>query len=59
LQSARNPATPCKPDSLDYIAPFPRTRPGKAPDGEPIYDLDVELRFHTLASGGLLRRWDR
>lgn len=40
LQSARNPASPCKPDSPDYIAPFPRTGPGKALDGEPIYDLD-------------------
>jgi hypothetical protein len=40
LQGARNPASPCKPDSPDYISPFPRTGPGKALDGEPIYDLD-------------------
>ena len=40
LQSARNPSSPCKPDSPDYIAPFPRTGPGAALDGEPIYDLD-------------------
>jgi len=40
LQSARNPSSPCKPESPDYIAPFPRTGPGKAMDGEPIYDLD-------------------
>jgi Family of unknown function (DUF6298) len=40
LQSARNPWSPCKPDSPDYIAPFPRTGPGKALDGEPTYDLD-------------------
>ena len=40
LQSARNPSSPCKPDSPDYIAPFPRTGPGNALDGEPIYDLD-------------------
>jgi hypothetical protein len=40
LQSARNPSSPCKPDSPDYIAPFPRTGPGKALDGEPVYDLD-------------------
>ena len=40
LQSARNPSSPCKPESPDYIAPFPRTGPGKALDGEPIYDLD-------------------
>ena len=40
LQSARNPSSPAKPDSPDYISPFPRTGPGKALDGEPIYDLD-------------------
>jgi hypothetical protein len=39
-QSSRNPSSPCKPESPDYIAPFPRTGPGKAMDGEPIYDLD-------------------
>src|SRR5271155_4166401 len=40
LQSARNPSSPCKPESPDYIAPFLRTGPGKALDGEAIYDLD-------------------
>ena len=40
LQSARNPSSPCKPESPDFIAPFPRTGPGKAMDGEPMYDLD-------------------
>lgn len=40
LQSARNPSSPCKPESPDYIAPFPRVGPEKAMDGEPIYDLD-------------------
>ncbi len=40
LQGPRNPSSPCKPESPDYIAPFPRTGPGKAMDGEPIYDLD-------------------
>lgn len=40
LQSARNPSSPCKPESPDFIAPYPRTGPGKAMDGEPIYDLD-------------------
>jgi hypothetical protein len=40
LQSARNPSSPAKPESPDYIAPFPRTGPGKAMDGEPVYDLD-------------------
>jgi hypothetical protein len=40
LQGPRNPSSPCKPESPDYIAPFPRTGPGKAMDGEPVYDLD-------------------
>jgi len=40
LQSARNPSSPCKPESPDFIAPFQRTGPGKALDGEPVYDLD-------------------
>src|SRR6266481_8040423 len=40
LQNARNPSSPAKPESPDYISPFPRTGPGKALDGEPIYDLD-------------------
>jgi hypothetical protein len=40
LQSARNPSSPCKPESPDFIAPYVRTGPEKALDGEPIYDLD-------------------
>jgi hypothetical protein len=40
LQSARNPSSPCKPESPDFISPYVRTGPGKAMDGEPIYDLD-------------------
>ncbi len=40
-QSSRNPSSPCKPESPDFIAPFPRTGPGKAMDGEPAYDLDL------------------
>ena len=40
LQSARNPSSPCKPESPDFIAPWVRTGPEKALDGEPIYDLD-------------------
>ncbi|GEM_PF-5331914 len=40
LQSARNPCSPVKPESPDYIAPWPRTGPGKAVDGEPKYDRD-------------------
>jgi len=39
LASAQNPASTCKPNSPDYIAPWPRTGPGKAQDGEPQYDL--------------------
>jgi len=39
-QTARNPSSPCKPESPDYISPFMRTGPGKAMDGEPAYDLD-------------------
>ena len=40
LQGARNPSSPAKPESPDYIAPFVRSGPGNAMDGEPIYDLD-------------------
>ncbi len=40
LQSARNPSSPMKPESPDYISPYVRSGPGKALDGEPIYDLD-------------------
>jgi hypothetical protein len=40
LQSARNPSSPCKPESPDYISPYVRSGPGRALDGEPIYDLD-------------------
>jgi hypothetical protein len=40
LQTPRNPSSPCKPESPDYLAPYPRTGPNKALDGEPVYDLD-------------------
>jgi hypothetical protein len=40
LQSARNPCSPLKPDSPDYVAPWPRTGPEVARDGELKYDLD-------------------
>jgi len=40
LQSAVNPYSTCKPESPDYIAPFARTGPGAALDGEPKFDLD-------------------
>jgi hypothetical protein len=39
-QSARNPSSPCKPESPDFVTPWPRTGPGHAIDGEPRYDLD-------------------
>jgi hypothetical protein len=39
-QTSRNPYSPLKPESPDYVTPYPRTGPGKARDGEPIYDLD-------------------
>ncbi len=40
LQTAINPYSTCKPESPDYIAPFVRTGPGRALDGERKYDLD-------------------
>jgi hypothetical protein len=39
-QSSRNPSSPCKPESPDFIAPWVRKGPAKAMDGEPVYDLD-------------------
>lgn len=39
-QSAINPYSTCKPETPDYIAPFPRTGPGRALDQEYKYDLD-------------------
>jgi hypothetical protein len=41
LQSPRNPYSTCKPDSSDYVTPWPRTGPGRATDGELKYDLDA------------------
>ena len=40
LQVPMNPYSTCKPESPDYIAPFERTGPGWALDGEPKFDLD-------------------
>jgi hypothetical protein len=40
MQSARNPYSPLKPDSPDYVTPWPRTGPGRARDGELKYDLN-------------------
>ena len=39
LQTPVNPYSTCKPESPDYIAPFQRTGPGTALDGQPRYDL--------------------
>src|SRR4051794_1222873 len=41
LPSAKNPASPCKPQPEDYIAPWPRTGPALALDGQPQFDLDA------------------
>ncbi len=40
LQTPINPYSPCKPETPDYVAPFERTGPGRALDGELKYDLD-------------------
>ena len=40
LQTNRNPYSPCKPESTDYVAPYVRTGPGVALDGLPKYDLE-------------------
>jgi hypothetical protein len=40
LQSARNPYSPLKAESPDFVSPYPRPGPGKAMDGELKYDLD-------------------
>lgn len=40
LETARNPCSPLKPNSPEFITPYVRSGPGKALDGEPIYDLD-------------------
>lgn len=57
-QSPENPYSTCKPESPDYIAPFKRTGPGLAADGQLRYDLDQPNpefyerlhQFLTLAS---------
>lgn len=55
LQTPVNPYSTCKPESPDYVAPFRRTGPGRALDGEPRYDLDQYNpeffnRFHGFLS---------
>ena len=39
-QHALNPYSTCKPESTDYVSPYPRTGPESAIDGLPKYDLD-------------------
>jgi Family of unknown function (DUF6298) len=39
LQTARNPHSPLKVESPDFVTPWPRTGTGRALDGEPRYDL--------------------
>ena len=39
-QSSLNPYSTCKPESTDYIAPFPRSESGQATDRLPKYNLD-------------------
>jgi hypothetical protein len=50
LQSAVNPYSTCKPESIDYLAPYVRVDAGRddptALDGQPLFDLDRwEPRF--------------
>lgn len=40
LQSAANPYSTCKPESIDYIAPFERVGRERALDMQPKYDLE-------------------
>ncbi|SDY01182.1 cellulase family glycosylhydrolase [Paenibacillus sp. CF384] len=40
-QSHCNPYSTCKPESPDYIAPYPRVGPEKALDWQPKFDLDA------------------
>ena len=60
-QSSRNPSSPVKPESPDYLAPYPRSGPGKAMDGEPMYDLDQwnerVLRAAAQVSRSRPRSW--
>src|SRR3990172_4243306 len=37
-QSSRNPSSPIKPETPDFITPFPRNGPGTDADGEPQHD---------------------
>jgi len=40
LQNQRNPYSPLKVESPDFLTPYLRTGPGKGLDGEPKFDLD-------------------
>lgn len=55
LQTPRNPCSTCKPESAEYVAPYARTGPGWALDGEPKYNLDqwnpeFFVRLHDFMS---------
>ena len=52
LQTPINPASTCKPASPDYLAPYARTGPGFALDGEPRFDLDRDDPSSTSACIG-------
>ncbi|MGI9429582.1 MAG: putative collagen-binding domain-containing protein, partial [Bythopirellula sp.] len=39
-QTERNPHSPIKPESTEYLTPYLRTTKGQAEDGEPLYDLN-------------------
>ncbi len=54
LQTAVNPYSTCKPETLDYVSPYPRTGPGEARDRLPKYDLDQwNPEFFTRLHGFL------
>ncbi|MEO7729350.1 MAG: cellulase family glycosylhydrolase [Kofleriaceae bacterium] len=54
LQTAVNPYSTCKPETLDYISPYLRTGPGDARDRLPKYNLDQwNPEFFTRLHGFL------
>ena len=60
LQTPVNPYSTCKPESTDYISPYPRTGPGLAKDGLPKFNLDLwnpEFfeRLHRFLAGAARR----
>ncbi len=60
LQTNRNPYSPCKPESTDYVAPYLRTGPGLALDGLPKYNLEQwNPEFFSRLHGFLTMAMDR